>query len=156
MKSNENDFLNFQEIFKEQGHRFTLPRKVILEVLQKRRDHPSAEEIYHEVHKQSPSIGITTVYRTLELLINWSLVHKFDFGDKRARYELINKLGAKTHHHHLICNNCKKIINYYDFSDSEIKLLDEIQNHLSQKFDFVITNHMVKFYGFCRECEEKK
>ncbi len=82
--------------FQEAGFRLTMPRQAILEVLSNTEEHPSAEEIYLAVQKIYPNIGLTTVYRTLELLVDMGLVFKFDFGDKRARYELSQGATSKN------------------------------------------------------------
>ncbi|MGB3114427.1 MAG: Fur family transcriptional regulator, partial [Candidatus Omnitrophota bacterium] len=74
--------------FRGHGYRLTMPRKAILEVLSKAEKHLSAEEVYLRVHKIYPNVGLTTVYRTLELLVQMGVIYKFDFGDGRARYEL--------------------------------------------------------------------
>ncbi|MGB2599017.1 MAG: transcriptional repressor, partial [Candidatus Omnitrophota bacterium] len=88
--------------FRGCGYRMTVPRQAIMDVLSGTDKHLSAEDIYMKVHKMYPNVGLTTVYRTLELLTQMGLVVKFDFGDGRARYELIE--GPKSeHHHHLIC-----------------------------------------------------
>ncbi|GAH07455.1 unnamed protein product, partial [marine sediment metagenome] len=80
------------------GHRLTIPRKAILEVLSNSDDHVSAEDIYMVVHQKYPAIGLTTVYRTLDILVQMGIVFKFDFGDGRARYELTEGFSDKKHH----------------------------------------------------------
>ena len=67
--------------FRRFGHRLTAPRETILNTLSKTQKHLSAEDIYLEVHKIYPAVGLTTVYRTLELLVRMGWVYKFDFGD---------------------------------------------------------------------------
>ena len=139
--------------FKKKGLRLTVPRKVILDMLCKTDEHPSAEEIYFSVHKNHPNIGLTTVYRTLELLMSWGIVHKFDFGEGKSRYELIDHPKGLGHHHHLICANCKKIVNYTDFVEEEMKLIAKLEKRLSKKHDFIINNHVIEFYGYCNDCK---
>jgi Fur family ferric uptake transcriptional regulator len=129
-----------------------MPRQAILEVLSNTEEHPSAEEIYLAVQKIYPNIGLTTVYRTLELLVDMGLVFKFDFGDKRARYELSQGPTSKKHHHHLVCTNCGRIIDYTDFIDEEKELLRRTEAGLSEKYNFKITDHLIQFYGLCDEC----
>jgi len=131
-----------------------MPRQAILEVLSNTEEHLSAEEIYLAVHKIYPNVGLTTVYRTLELLVDMGLVFKFDFGDKRARYELSQGPTSKKHHHHLVCTNCGRIIDYTDFIDEEKELLRRTEAGLSKKYNFKITNHLIQFYGLCEECQE--
>jgi len=103
--------------FRGCGYRLTVPRQIILDVLSKTSKHLSAEDIYHAVHKGYPAIGLTTVYRTLELLVQMGLVFKFDFGDGRARYELSEGPKGARHHHHLVCTDCGRAIDYTDFID---------------------------------------
>ncbi len=134
------------------GYRMTMPRQVILNVLSKTSKHLSAEDIYMAVHKLHPSIGLTTVYRTLELLVNLGFVFKFDFGDGRARFELAEGPGGKKHHHHLVCTSCGRVVDYTDYIKEEKELLERTESGLSKKFNFRITSHMIQFRGVCGEC----
>lgn len=138
--------------FRGQGYRITVPRQAILEVLSKTDEHLSAEDIYLKVHKVYEGIGLTTVYRTLELLVNMGLVFKFDFGDKRARYELSEGPKGERHHHHLVCTKCNRVIDYTDFLDEEKELLDKTEKSLSKKYNFAINSHSIQFYGLCDRC----
>jgi Fur family ferric uptake transcriptional regulator len=138
------------------GYRFTVPRKAIFEVLSRSSKHLSAEDIYMEVHKDYPHVGLTTVYRTLELLIQMGLVVKSDFGDGRARYELAEGPKGVNHHHHLVCTGCGKAVDYTDFIDDEVELLERTEKGLSKKYNFTITNHLIQFYGLCEKCRGKK
>jgi len=141
--------------FKGCGYRLTIPRRIILDVLSNTNEHLSAEEIYMKVHEVYPAIGLTTVYRTLELLTRAGIVYKFDFGDGRARYELSDSPKGKGHHHHLVCTGCGRIIDYTDFIDDEIELLNRTEKGLSEKYHFKITNHLIQFYGLCEDCYKK-
>jgi len=137
------------------GYRLTIPREAILNILSKTSEHLSAEEIYMSAHKTYPAIGLTTIYRTLDLLVQMGLIFKFDFGDKRARYELAEGLQGKAHHHHLLCTACGKIVDYTDFVDEEKELLNQTEKGLSKKYNFRITNHLIQFYGLCGKCQMK-
>lgn len=142
--------------FREKGLRLTVPRKVILDMLSKTEEHPSAEEIYFNIHKEHPNIGLTTVYRTLDLLVSWGVLHKFEFGEGKARYELIGHPMGLGHHHHLICLGCKKIVNYNDFVDEEAELMARIEKRLVKKHNFKVIKHVVEFHGYCNNCKEHK
>ncbi|MBU1006260.1 MAG: transcriptional repressor [Candidatus Omnitrophica bacterium] len=139
--------------FRGCGYRITVPRQAILSVLSKTEDHLSAEDIYLKVHKIYPGVGLTTVYRTLDILVNMALVFKFDFGDKRARYELREGPKGERHHHHLICTGCNRVIDYTDFVDEEKDLLDKAEKGLSKKYNFKISGHSIQFYGLCEKCK---
>ncbi len=139
--------------FQDAGFRITAPRQVILDLLSKTDKHLSAEDIYLQVHKRYPAIGLTTVYRTLELLVNMGWVFRFDFGDGRARYELCQGPGARRHHHHLVCTNCGRIIDYTELIEQEKELISQTEKELSRKYNFKITNHQIQFLGLCEKCK---
>jgi len=143
----------WRKAFKCQGFRFTLPREIIIDVLYQKKGHLSIEEIFFEAHKINSEIGLTTVYRTLDILNKMGVVNKFDFGDGRARYEFVEEMGG-NHHHHLVCASCKKIIDYTDFINEELIFLKKAEEGLSSKYNFKITGHMVRFYGLCEECKD--
>ncbi len=141
------------EQVKTKGFRLTFPRQVILEILNKATHHMSADEIYFSLHKKYPQIGLATVYRTLELLARLRLINKFDFGDGRFRYELRGK--EEDHHHHLICKECGKVIDYKEFVNEETELIKKIEARLSKKYSFKIESHQLHFYGICKECNKE-
>ena len=134
---------------------FSDRKKAILDMLAKTDKHMSAEDIYMKLHPVYPNIGLTTVYRTLDVLSNLAIIFKLDIGDGRARYELAESPKKPNHHHHLVCTGCRKIIDYSDFIDQEIKLLQETEKGLSKKYNFKITNHLIQFYGLCSDCASK-
>ncbi len=141
--------------FREMGLRFTEPRRAIMEVLSQTRDHLSAEDIYLAVHRHYPAIGLTTVYRTLELLVEMGLVYKLQFGDGRARFEMVHNPHKTAHHHHLICLRCKKVLDYDEFVPEELELLRNVEKRLAEKFQFKILNHRLEFYGLCPDCQKE-
>ncbi len=134
------------------GYRMTVGRDAVLDVLAKADEHLSAEDIYMKIHPVYPSIGLTSIYRTLDILVNIGLVHKFDFGHGRARYELTEGPKGKPHHHHLVCTGCGRVIDYTDFIDEEVALLQKTEEGLSKKYNFRIDNHLIQFYGLCDAC----
>ncbi|MDP8262507.1 MAG: transcriptional repressor [Candidatus Ancaeobacter aquaticus] len=135
------------------GFRLTIPRQGILDILGNASEHLSAEDIYLKVHRKHPTVGLTTVYRTLEMLVQLGIISKYDFGDGRARYEISERADGKEHHHHLVCSACGKVTDYTDFVDEEVQLLKKTEKGLSKKFNFKITSHVLQFYGLCEKCK---
>ncbi|MBN2755350.1 MAG: transcriptional repressor [Candidatus Goldbacteria bacterium] len=138
--------------FKGCGFKMTLARQAVLDVLSDSKEHLSAEEIFILAKKKNPDIGLTTIYRTTEILSQQGFLYRFDFGDKRARFELAD--SSKGHHHHLVCTSCNRVIDYDDFIDEEVKLLKETEAKLSKKYNFKIENHVIQFYGKCEKCSK--
>lgn len=133
-------------------------RETVLGVMAgaKRGEHLSAEDIYLKVHQICPAVCLTSVYRTLDLLVHLSMVDKFDFGDGRARYELAEGSSGVKHHHHLVCTGCGAILEYDDFLEEELKLVKRTEEGLSKRYGFKITGHVVQFYGICKRCIGKE
>ncbi len=129
--------------------RMTAQRELILKVfLDSDDDHLSAEEVYRKILDRRLRISKATVYRTVDLLAEVGLLRKIAFKDGVVRYEVVDK--GKHQHHHLICNNCGKVVEFpYD-------LLDELEKLAEEKTGFEIDDHQVKFYGLCPECRKKK
>ena len=135
----------------EHHYKMTPQRKEILQIFIENEDdhHLSAEEAYEILKKKDFDFGLATVYRNVELLNKLGILNKIEFGDGRTRYELSTSDPQLHQHHHLICLNCKKIIEF------EEDLLDDLEAHISQKSGFQILNHEVKFFGYCSECKDK-
>ena len=135
------------------GYRLTLGREAIITVLSNTKKHLSVEDIYMVLHPDYPGIGVTTIYRTLDLLEQTGIVRKFEFGHGRAKFELSEEYGNKKHHHHLICNKCKKIIDYSDFLNEEVDYIKKAEDGLRKKYGYEISNHLIRFYGICPACK---
>ncbi len=141
----------------DEGLRITQTRTVILNILTRNpKKHLSAEEIFFIAHRVNPTIGLATVYRTLDLLTRMGLIQKLDFGDGRARYEMTEESKKVLHHHHLVCSECGKVIDYTEFTDEEKELLTKVEKELSEKYKFKIKSHIIQFCGICNKCSERR
>lgn len=95
-------------------------------------------EILEYLHSKKMGTNKVTVYRILELFEEAELLQKVEFGEGKARYELI-----REDHHHLICTRCSRI---QDFEDSHIEdLIKEVQKGKN----FKIENHSFEIFGVC-------
>ncbi len=143
---------DLKERLQNSSYKLTHQRKVVLEVfVDNPGTHLSAEEVHDILKQRSADIGLATVYRTLELLSGKEIdiLQKIEFGDGCARYEL-NLTEPNSHqHHHLICTSCKKVI---EFSED---MLDNLEVDIMKKCGFKVTDHQVKFFGLCEECQKK-
>jgi Fur family ferric uptake transcriptional regulator len=131
--------------------RWTGPRDEVFNVLVRTLQHLSAKDIFATLRKTSPDIGLTTVYRTLELLDKAGLVRRVSTQSGEVRFEY--RRGDQTdHHHHLICTACCKIVNYRDFENEELDLVRKTEERLAQKHGFLIRDHNIEFLGLCEAC----
>lgn len=138
-----------KENLKQKGYKLTPQRRAIVDIIiEKEGEHLTAEEIYDEVKKVCPDIGLATVYRTVSLLEEIGVIFKLDLNDGCSRYELVHS-EEQHRHHHLVCNECKAV---YEVQDD---LLDELEARIEGTYGFKILDHSVKFFGICAECCKK-
>ena len=144
------DIEALKESLKQKGYKLTPQRRSILDIIiEKEGMHLTVEEIYDEVKKVCPEIGLATVYRTVLLFEELNVIYKLDLNDGCSRYELVHE-DEEHRHHHLICNDCKKVIEVQD------DLLEELEERIRNTYGFDILDHSVKFFGICCECKNKK
>lgn len=129
-------------------YKLTPHRKIILAVIIEHSDqHLSAEDIYGLLREKGIEIGLATIYRTLELFVELNILHKVHFDDGRSRYELTHH--ERHRHHHLVCLSCG------DVAEVEDDLLNKLEEIIERKHGFKVTDHTVKFYGYCNRCRPK-
>jgi Fur family ferric uptake transcriptional regulator len=95
-----------------------------------------------------PDIGLATVYRNIQLLSEMNLIDKLNLGDGYVRYEIGDPdQGKHHHHHHMICVSCGKVLAFQE------DLLDNLERKIEQTTGFIVSDHEVKFYGLCSDCQ---
>lgn len=145
------EFQTEREIFLEHiqnaGLRRTAQRDLILEIFLETEEHLSSEGLYWLVQKKDPSVGHTTVYRTLKLLTEAGLAREVRFGDGKTYYE---HHYNHEHHDHMICTECGKVI---EFFSAEI---EEMQDQMAEKFGFKPTHHSLRMWGVCADCQVRE
>ena len=136
-----------QEVFlkhiQKKGLKRTTQRDLILDIFLRTEAHLSSEDLYRLVKQEDPSIGQTTVYRTLKLLAEAGLAREVRFGDGLTHYEHNYK---HQHHDHMICSECGRIIEFFSAE------LEALQDKLAAKHRFQITQHLHRIIGVCVEC----
>lgn len=131
------------------NYKLTPQREATVRVLlEHEQDHLSAEDVYLLVKEKAPEIGLATVYRTLELLSELRIIHKMNFGDGVARYDLRDD-NAEHHHHHLVCLNCGTVDEIFE------DLLTGAEERVQTVYNFAILDHRLTFYGICHRCIDK-
>src|SRR4030043_1194866 len=101
----------FKTRISEEGLKSTKQREEILNIFLNSSGHKNLGQIYAQVSKINPKIGYTTVYRTLKLLTRLGMATQRKFADGETRYE---STAEGTHHDHLICLGCGKILEFED------------------------------------------
>lgn len=118
------------------GLKMTGQRKVILQVLDGAKDHPSVEDVYERAKKLDDSISIATVYRTLSLLDELDLVIRHEFQEGYSRYEV-----NWDHHHHLVDLETGEVV---EFQNSEI---EKLKVKIARELGYELVDHRLELYG---------
>jgi len=108
--------------------------------------HLSVGDIERVLRERGVAAGKATVYRTLELLVNAGLVQEHDFGEGYKRYEPV---AAQSHHEHLICLNCGKVV---EFSSERIERMKSL---IADEHGFRHHHHRLEIYGICSDCQRR-
>lgn len=116
----------------------TEQRRVIARVLSEAEDHPDVEEVHRRSTAIDPNISIATVYRTVRLFEEASILERHDFfGDGRARYEEM----PEAHHDHLIDVQSGKVI---EFQNPQIEAL---QREIARTYGYKLVGHRLELYA---------
>lgn len=140
-----------KDLLREKGLKVTSQRLMVLNILSVHGDeHLTVEEIYDLAKEESPEIGLATIYRTVQVLLELHVIEKVTFDDGFARYELNGEeTGSGHRHHHAICTQCGKVYSL------ETDLLDTLEKQVFESLGFEVTDHEVKLYGLCSACRRK-
>lgn len=113
--------------------------------------HVTVAQIAEHFKFSGLDIGLTTIYRQLEKLIDSGLVRRYSIdGSGAACFQYIGQSKSCESHFHLKCENCGCLIHL------ECGFLDEIHTHVLNSHDFDINSNKTVFYGKCSECVRKQ
>ena len=121
----------------DKGLKMTEQRRVIARVLSDAIDHPDVEAVHRRATEIDPKISIATVYRTVRLFEEASILARHDFGDGRSRYEE----ATTNHHDHLIDLQSGRVI---EFRDEQI---EKLQRAVAERLGYKLVDHRLELYA---------
>ena len=137
-----------ESYLKAQDLKQTKQRKVIIEHFLNLDTHVDADNLHSAIRDSGHNIGLATIYRTLNLLMEAGLIEQQSFADGRAVFE-VDRPG--THHDHLVCLDCGHVI---EFENDQV---EKIQQDIAEKYGFELRSHRHDLFGSClkKECPRK-
>lgn len=130
---------------KKAGLKATLPRIKILTMLEGSENrHMSAEDVYKALIEAGEDVGLATVYRVLTQFESAGLLTRHHFEGGHSVFEL----NEGSHHDHLLCVKCGKVVEFYD------ETIEQRQKAIAEQHGFDITDHNLYLYGICPACRK--
>ncbi len=136
----------FKLLLKSRGLKYTPERESIFDQVSSINSHFDAEELIFKLRQKKSRVSRGSVYRTLNLLEEMNIIRPVVFTDRHTHYEVL--LG-RTHHSHLICTGCGKVI---EFSNPAV--LNDLRSTYKD-YGFKERDHRIEITGLCKICQKK-
>ena len=130
----------------QHGYKLTRQRKAVVEVMTLANTRLTAAEVFAKAQRECPDLGLTTVYRTLEILEQLGTIRRVHLEDGCEAFAPT----AIEHGHYLICANCQTTI---EFEGCD---LTAMLDRLAAQTGFAIDQHWLELVGRCPKCQKKK
>ena len=134
----------FRDACRRHGLKVTRQRELIYRVMRRANNHPTAEQVYDQVHKIQPSLTLDTVHRTLSSFARAGLVRIVEGFAHARRYDPVT-----TPHHHLHCLLCDLIVDFEEAS------FDRLETRARLPRGFEVLYSRVVMAGVCPECRRE-
>ncbi len=135
--------------FDDLSQRNTRPRRMIadrLASLARQGEAFTTDDLWQELRQEEPKIGRATVFRSIEKLVERGLLDRVEFADGTHHY----RVCGGTHHHHLTCTQCHRVI------EVDLCLPQEQLQSIGKNTDFTIEGHAITLFGRCSDCRDSK
>ena len=139
---NADDLAEIVRRLEVQGGRVTAQRRAVVEGLMRQRVALTPRELHAMLRQEHPTLGVATVYRTLETLEEVQAATRFEQPNHEGKYIYC----SPRHHHHLLCTRCGLV------EELAGCVLTPVERALRRQTSFQINEHALTFYGFCAAC----
>ena len=132
---------HWAKLLHQAGCRVTAPREAVISVLLGSLRPLGVQELHELAREHHPDLGLVTVYRTVEKLLELNLVQRIHRADGHHAYLPV----ASSDQHMLLCNSCGQVA----FFDGDISGLAEV---ISKKTGYKLDLSLIQFLGLCANC----
>jgi Fur family ferric uptake transcriptional regulator len=136
----------FRKYLERRGLKLTAERQALYDELFARHEHFEADELLVRLRAKHKKISRATIYRTLDLLVDSGIVGRVRIGESGYRYE---RLRAGEHHDHLICNECGRVIEFFE------PKIESLQDEVCDRYGFLALSHSHQLRGICKQCRPR-
>ncbi|MFP5415963.1 MAG: Fur family transcriptional regulator [Actinomycetes bacterium] len=125
--------------------RRTRQRATIAEVLTELDEFRTAQDSHDLLRHRGASVGLATVYRNLQSMVEIGEVDVVRTPDGQAAYRACGE-ATRDHHHHLICRSCGRTVEF------ELEGVEALIGTLAQRHSFTDVDHSLELHGVCADC----
>ena len=106
----------------------------------------SAQDVYATLRGEGGSVGLSTVYRHLQNLVEDGVVDVIHTADGEATYRFCGDTATGHHHHHLVCRQCGRT------EEIEGRAIERWAGEVADQYGFTEVDHTVELFGVCPSC----
>jgi Fe2+ or Zn2+ uptake regulation protein len=117
----------------------------VVEVVSRAHTRLSAADVFEKAQRACPDLGLTTVYRTLEILEQMGVIRRVHLDDGCEGFAP----ASAEHGHLLICSRCQETIEFEDCN------LNTLLKRVAEQTGFTIQQHWLELVGLCPKCQPK-
>jgi len=120
----------------------TRQRRAVAAALDAVSDFRSAQEIHDLLKQRGDTVGLTTVYRTLQALADSGEIDILRNSDGEALY----RRCSDGHHHHLVCRSCGRTV------EVEGPTVERWARRVADEHGYADLSHTLEIFGTCADC----
>ena len=120
----------------------TRQQAAVAELLGRSNDFTSAQTVHARLREAGEGVGLATVYRTLQAMVEAGAVDVLRTDDGEAVY----RACSTHHHHHLVCRSCGKTV------EVEGPAVETWSDRVAQEHGFTEVTHSLEIFGTCADC----
>lgn len=124
------------------GRRPTRQQAAVADLLGKSDDFTSAQTVHARLRDAGEGVGLATVYRTLQAMVEAGTVDVLRTDDGEAVY----RACSTHHHHHLVCRSCGRTV------EVEGPAVETWSDRVAQEHGFTEVTHTLEIFGTCADC----
>jgi Fur family transcriptional regulator, ferric uptake regulator len=106
----------------------------------------SAQDVYAVLRGHGGTVGLSTVYRHLQSLVDGGVVDVIHTPDGEATYRYCGDAAEQRHHHHLVCRTCGRT------EEIEGRAVERWAGEVAREHGFTDVDHTVELFGRCPNC----
>ena len=137
--------MEWEQRLADAGCRITAPRQAVINAMLHSESPLSPQEVFERASAIHPKLGLVTVYRTLALLEELSLVRRVHRDDGCHGYVS----ASPGHRHHIICRRCARTVEFEGSEDLNMLIVQ-----VEQSTDYRVDDHLLQLFGLCPKCQE--